>query len=379
MFSKKLSKIRMLRMCMKWKGAFQIVFGLIFLFFISMGVYHLGRWSIYGVKYCYHAYIADDLYSIYNYSERISNDFRFYENGNHGYIENIRTRKKVLKDVNWIAGVKNDGDTLLCYASHGYRGYLNKNTCQVVIPATRYKKAWLFSEGVAAVMEEDSIIKFINPKGDIVLDTKNKYAELPAHRGYLYKNGYCPMRDINGQWGLINMAGQWAVRPMYDDIKFTVKNCWICFWQKKQGLINDSLQVVINPDYREVLVTDNGIEVLNEDYTRQLLDFNGDLLENNMYTDIRELYYKKSVVDPNMDEYEYELSPYMVYQTTYSSTTPVRVGLMGPDGIPVTPPIYKSIEAINKYCFRCFYDESGQYYEGEGASVLINNKGQVIK
>jgi hypothetical protein len=118
---------------------------------------------------------------------------------------------------------------------------------------------------------------------------------------------------------------------------------------------------------------------LREDYTRQLLDYDGNILENSIYTDVRDLYYKINVVDPNIDEYEYELSPYKVYQTTYSSTSPIRVGLMGSDGKPITPPIYESIEAISSHIFRCFLTDSGNYHEGEAASVLINNKGQVIE
>ena len=371
-------KMRILRMCVKWKGTFQFVFGLIILFFIGMGVYHIGCWGINGVKYCYHAFVLDDLHCTYNYSIRISKGIEFCENGNHGFIMDTRTLKRILRDVNWIAGVENHEDTLLCFASKGYRGYLHRNTGQVVIPADHYRKAWLFSEGLAAVMERDSIIRFINPEGKIVIDTQMKYANLPASRGYLFKNGYCLMKG-NDKWGLIDKKCNWVVPQEYDDIEFTNKNYWICNKDGKLGLLNDSLRLVLKPNYREVLVTDNGIEVLKEDYTRQLLDFNGNILEHFMYTDVRELYYKTSVVDPRLDEYEYALSPYLEYQTTYSSTNPVRVGLMGPDGIPVTPPLYFSIEAINEDCFRCFYDESGLYYEGEGASVLINSKGEVIE
>ena len=379
MATKKFSKMRFLRMCVKWKGTFLFIVGLIILFFIGMGVYRIGCWGIYCAKYCYHAYIADDMYSICNSTERISFGYRFCENGSHGYIENARTGKKVLKDVNWIAGLQNDEDTLLCFASHGYRGYLNRNTCQVVIPADRYRKAWVFSEGVAAVMESDSILKFINTAGDIVIDKQFRYAQLPHHRGYLFKNGYCPVNRANLKWGLIDKEGKWAVIPDYDDIEATEKKCWICYKNGKQGLLDESLQLVIAPLYSEILVTDNGVEVLKEDYTRQLLDFNGNVIERYMFTDIRELYYKSGTVDPLLEDYEYTLSPFKEYQTTYSSTSPVKVGLLGPDGIPVTPPIYISIEAVNADCFRCFYDEPGRYYEGEGASVLINKKGQVIE
>lgn len=375
--SKKI-KMRFLRICVKWKDSLIIGMGMISLLGLLNGVYVIGGWGINCAKYCYHAYILDDLNSTYNYKVRLSNGIMFYENGNHGYIENAKTGKKVLKDICWIAGIKNGEDTLLCYASNGYRGYLHRKTGKPVIPANRYKKAWLFSEGLAAVMECDSTLKFINTAGEVVIDKQFKYAQLPSYRGYLFKNGYCVLKGFNHQWGLIGRDGAWAVVPEYDNIESTNKKCWICYKDGRQGLLNDSLELVVKPDCREVLVTDNGVEVLKEDYTRQLLDFKGNVIEQCMYTDIRELYYISDVVDPTIDEYNYKLSPFREYQTTYSSFSPVRVGLMGADGIPVTPPLYLSIEAVNANCFRCFYDESGDYYMGEGASVLINSKGQVI-
>lgn len=373
------SKLRFLRMYVKWKDCILFVVGMFFMFCFGVGVYRIGCWSINTISYCYHAYILDDLNDSYNYSQRIGRDYMFYENGSHGYIKNKKTQKKVLKDISWIVSTYNIEDTLLCFASNGYRGYFNSQTGQVAIPALHYRKAWLFSEGLAAVMEEDSILKFINTAGEVVIDKQYKYADLPDNRGYLFKNGYCLLRGLNRQWGLINKDGKWAVYPEYDDIKYTDKRCWICCRDGKQGLLDEDLRLVAQPEYLEVLVTDDGIEVLTKDYTRQLLDFNGDILEPCIYTDVRELYYKSKVIDPTINEYEYTLSPYMEYQTTYSSSNLIRVGLMGPDGRPVTPPLYCSIKAVNADCFRCIYDESGDYYEGEGASVLINKEGQIIR
>ena len=52
-----------------------------------------------------------------------------------------------------------------------------------------------------------------------------------------------------------------------------------------------------------------------------------------------------------------------------------RVGLLSPDGIPLTPPVYREITAINEHCYRGYFDYA---HDNEGLSVLLNDKGQVI-
>ena len=372
------SRMRFLRLCVRLKHWFQYAFGFFILLLLAVGFYHIGRWTFRACSYCYHAYVLDDVNDAFNYSADLNQDYRYYENGSHSYIRDRHTNKKVLKDIFWIACPLNTEDSLLCFAKDGYRGFFNENTGQVDIPANRYIKAWLFSEGLAAVVEKDSTLKFINPAGETVLDKQFKYAPLPEHRGYLFKNGLCPLRGRNQKWGLIDKNGVWRVAPGYDDLELADKNCWICRNNGRQGLLNDSLRLVLKPEYREVLVTDNGIEVLKEDYTRQLLDYNGDVLNGFMYTNIRDLYYKTKVIDPELEDCEYVLLPYKEYQTTYSWRGDKKVGLMGPDGLPVTPPLFHSIEAVNENLFRCIYDESG-CRDDEGASILINRKGQIVE
>ena len=52
-----------------------------------------------------------------------------------------------------------------------------------------------------------------------------------------------------------------------------------------------------------------------------------------------------------------------------------RVGLLSPDGIPLTPPVYREITAVNMNCYRAYFDYA---HDNEGLSVLLNDKGQVI-
>ena len=57
--------------------------------------------------------------------------------------------KVLLEDVDWIV-VSEDKDSLAVFARNGKRGYINRFTGEVVVPEI-YTRAWIFSEGLAAV------------------------------------------------------------------------------------------------------------------------------------------------------------------------------------------------------------------------------------
>ncbi len=370
-----MTKIEKMRMMRKWvffkNEIFPFLFGLISLVVIGFGLYQFGKWATYWGKYCYHAYILDDLHrGLCNSEEKISRGFVFCENGQHGWIRTSDHHERlVLKDVSWVAGIDSE-DSILCFASKGYRGFLNRNNCQVTIPADRYVRAWQFSEGYAAVVEEDSTLKFINLDGKVVLNKGLRLYSLPTSHGFLFKNGFCQMMASNNRWGLINKQGLWVILPEYDEILHTNKNCWIIVKNGKKGLLNDSLRIVLEPAFHNVCVTDEGVEVTQTDYVMQLLDMQGKILEPFLCSSIHQLYYPTKVIDEELNEFELELSPYKAYQTTSS---PSRMGLLRPDGQPLTPPIYTSIEAVNEEIFKCEINDDTH------SSVFINKKGQVIK
>lgn len=370
-------KMRFLRKIVKWKNSLLCCMATIVALGILYGTYSACRFCYYGAKYCYHAYVLDDLYSSYNSCTKIGPTFKFYESGPYGYIENTHTRERILKDITWVSGV-NEDDSLLCFASHGKRGYFNRNTGEIPIPADRYHKAWIFSEGVACVMEADSTLKFINPHGEVVINEQFKYSDFAKGDDFVFHNGYCPMIGDNDQWGLIDADGEWAVLPEYDGIYITNKEWWIIIDGVKEGVLNDSLKLVLPPIYREVYVLDNdGLEILNMNFERQLLDYHGELLKDFMFTNLRDLWYKNPKLGKNHVEYEWIPSDYKEYQTTYSfnHVHGKRVGLLGPDGNPVTPPNYVSIEALGPDRFRCYYKDN---LDDESLSVLINSKGNII-
>jgi len=372
------SKTRILRKIVKWKNPLMCCMAFIVALGLLYGAYSACRLGYYCLKYSYHAYILDDLYSSYNSSTKIGPAMKFYESGPFGYIENTHTRKRILKNVNWVSGVWHN-DSLVCFASHDKRGYLNRYTGDIPIPATRYYKAWLFSEGLACVMESDGTLKFVNPKGEVIINKQFKYSYLPDDMAYVFHNGYCPMNNGHGEFGLIDKEGEWAVTPKYDGIFHTDEDWWIVYDNKKKGVLNDSLRLVLSPEYREVKITPDGLDVLTARNERQLLDFDGNIKKKFMFTDLLDLSYKIQKTD-DPDDYEVIPSKYKAYQTTYSfSNMNTRMGLLGPDGLPVTAADYVYIEALGPDRFRCYYNDCPGGDVNEGLSVLINSKGEVVE
>lgn len=72
-----------------------------------------------------------------------------------GIIKNINTGEVVAKGIDWIA-LPADEDSLIVYSKNNKRGYINRFSCEIAIPA-KYPKAWVFSNGIAAVSEGDSV------------------------------------------------------------------------------------------------------------------------------------------------------------------------------------------------------------------------------
>ena len=372
---KKKIKTRLLRLwvtvraeLMHWCIA--LLIGFIFL----VGVYRSAQWCLYMGKNAYHAYILNDLYDCYSDSYDLSDELRFYDNGPHSYIRDKKTHEKVVEDIFWVAGRATE-DTLLCFAKDGYRGYLNRHTGEVVIPADHYRKAWVFSEGLAAAMGDDSMLVFIDTAGKVQVDTKTKFSSKEEGHGFLFHGGYCALTGPNDLWGLIDRQGNWAVEPQYDDLYSVGKSFWMVKEGHRRGMLDGSLRVVAEPVYKEVILRNEGIEVLKEDYTRQLLSFDGRLLHAFTYTNVKALSYKAGCENGFEEDYTWELAPCKAYYTTYEEDDSARVGLLSPDGIPLTPPVYREITAINEHCYRGYFDYA---YDNEGLSVLLDNKGQVI-
>lgn len=354
------SKRQKLRMLVYLKKFGTFVCGAFFVLCFVTGCYNICHRPFSGF---YHSVILDDRYDNYNYAVDISDQITFYENGNHGYLKNDITGKKVLRDVKWVIVPENVEDTLACYASKGYRGFLDVRTGHSVIPAERYTKAWLFSEGLAAVMEKDSTIKFIDTHGKVVINKNFRYPVFSY--GYLFYDSLCAMTDASGKWGIIDRKGEWVIMPQYDGIAHKDAGFWLVNKDGNRGLLNKEALPVIPVEYRNIEVMEQGISVVLEDYTMCMMNHDGSLKHKFVCGSINDIYYETSDVDADGESTQ-KLAKCKSYYTYEGHR-----GLMSPDGVPLTLPLFSSITGVNENLYYCRYDYSD-------SGILLDGKGRVI-
>ena len=355
------SKMRNLRIVYYLKQAGSIILGVLFMLCFVTGCYNICHRPFSGFV---HSVILDDRYDNYTNKYEVNEYITFYSNGAHGYVKSNYTDKKVLRDVKWVIASDNREDTLACYASKGFRGYLDVRTGRPVIPAKRFTKAWLFSEGVAAVMEKDSTVKFINTRGQVVIS--NKEFRYPSFAyGFLFHNSLCAMTDTAGKWGIIDRSGEWVIRPEYDGIEHLSSGHWLVDKNERKGLFDMKAQAILPVEYRGIEVMEHGISVVHKDYTKQMLNFDGTLKYKFVTDDIEDIYYTTSEVT-ELGEDIRKLTPCKSY-----STFAGRCGLLSPEGKPVTGPEFTSITGLGPNLYYCVFDftSTGVILDGNGNMV----------
>lgn len=355
------SKMRLLRVYVYLKKVGVYLCGAFFILCCITGCYNICHRPFSGFI---HSVILDDRYDNYNHLEEISERISFCENGAHGYLLDNVTGNKVLRDVKWVIVSEKEKDTLACYASKGYRGYLDVRTGRPVIPAKRYIKAWLFSEGLAAVMEKDSTIKFIDTHGQVVIDKDKNFRYPVFSYGYLFYDSLCAMTDASGKWGIINRKGEWVVHPEYDGIAHKDPGFWLVNKKEKRGLLDKKAQSVIPVEYRNVEVLDQGISVVLQDYTMNMMDHDGTLKYKFVCDDVDDIYYAISETDEMGDNRK--LASCKAYNT-YEG----HCGLMSSDGIPLTLPIFICISGVNENLYYCQFD-------ADNSGILLDGKGKIV-
>ncbi len=287
-----------------------------------------------------------------------------------GRVYDERQKKVVLEDVDWVV-TSEDNDSLAVYARNGKRGYLNRFTGEVVILES-YTRAWVFSEGLAAV-EKDGDLLFINQSGEVVIDKGFEvYYNEPK---YAFKGGYCVIHDhVTGNSGLIDKNGEWVLKPEYTVVS-NIYGLWKVNKCDAFGLFTAELDTLFPAENKYISVYSDVIEVTHNDHTTKRYDWKGNVLVDFVIDEISNIRYetdelRNDIIDcegSERDIHVYGIANRQIYKVSDGYYT-AYCGLISREGKRITPPIYKSIYAISKNRYLC-----------QPQGIIIDDNGDVVE
>ena len=248
-------------------------------------------------------------------------------------IKNEKTGKTTIKDISleWTSSSPNDSLSVFC--SDNKRGYFNAYTGEIAIPA-QYRRAWVFSEGLAAV-QKNGMIGFIDRKGNTVIDFNYPYHGNPLSE-FVFKNGMCIVADTLGKCGIIDKKGDWIIQPQYDHIS-----------------------------------TFDEYAIVSKAGVRMQVKYDGNVINSFVLDDVTALSYEEKERFENR-EGEIEYITKTVKTGLFRYRVGGRCGLMDADCHRLTEPLYSSITAVDKNMYRALLLD--HYSE-----VILNANGEVMR
>lgn len=290
-------------------------------------------------------------------------------------VYNKKTGHYTTHRVSWVAETpENDSLTVFC-DKKGYRGFLNVMTGEIVIPA-QYNKAWVFSEGLAAVEYGKKQLGFINHDNEMVI---RDIPYEPGYYDYVFKNGYCIIKTWDDDGDMVYSVyslrelcktGEYDALNRLDRGDYTIAKNRDGYWLLDSAynrVFDRPYEVIEEAYYLEgIFVTDN--------WVKQRIDFDGTVLDDFVIDGVSRLSYVVDLAEKDVDEY-YEERYLSVFEP---DLIVYRVGdlhgLMNPNtGKVITPAKYGNITMISKGLLRaelnCYNNES----------VLLNRNGNEIE
>lgn len=312
--------------------------------------------------------------------ERISRNIYYVSNYDDrgGYVMDISTGKKLIKNVAWIAKPLWN-DSLVCYSNGKLRGYFRKADGKVIIPP-RFEHAWVFSDGMAAI-EENGMIKFIDGTGKIILDNGLRWNG--DTEGYVFHGGFLIVSSSDKQkFGLMNRRGEFVLPIEYDDINVS---CNMKYWRVRKGeqtaVYDEHLDLVLPFCDGYTYFTDEGFYLVRPDHSVCCYDYSGKVINDfcifamrHLEYETDELIYKGEVYtddDGNSQAYFSESHKMATARLRAYVAGDFYEGLMTADGRMVTMPFYKNIIAVGPDLYLC--EVSDDY------NVLVNGRGEVVR
>ena len=286
----------------------------------------VGAWLI------YEAYYAENEYYYYEYGDEPGGEYVSYSRGTSNII-NPTTKEVIVKDIDWCHySSDSEEEPIVLFAKEGKRGFCNIETNEIIVQPTTYTKAWIFSEGLAAV-EKDGYIGFVNTKGKVAINFKFSYRGNPLSE-FVFHDGHCVVADSSNKIGVINNRGKWVIKPLYDHVELA----------------------------KEYAI------VYNDGEFKKQLDFNGNVLQDGIIDYINNLYYEVSYNDLQTGEPQ---TGYAKINDYYEYRVGGYSGLIDSQGGFITPPIYTDITGLTPTMFKATLQDWS-------SMVIIDHKGNVL-
>ena len=249
-------------------------------------------------------------------------------------IKNTVTGEITIKDIKIDWTSPSPKDSLAVYCSEGKRGYYNIYTGKIAVPA-QYRRAWVFSEGLAAV-QKNGMIGFIDHEGNVVIPFSFPYHGNPLSSFVFNEEGRCVVANNDGKCGVIDKTGKWLIEPEYDNVS----------------------------SYKEYAIVSKAGE-------RMQVGYDGRVINSFVLDNICRLTYEKCSVHKNDDGEPVNFNE-SIDTGFFSYRIGGRCGLMNANCERLTEPIYYEINAVDKNMFRATLLD---YY----SEVILNAKGEVMK
>ena len=311
--------------------------------------------------------LYEDEYGRDYWDRKLSDNITLHSfSDNKWRVYDKQTGEYTTDKIYWLSEVP-ENDSLAVYALPNKRGYINVNTGRIVIDAEAndYRKAWVFSEGLAAVMKEGKI-GFINAKNEVVIPFQFDYTDKCRMYdfGYLFHDGFCIMTDKDGDLGLIDTTGKWIVEPDYDEIWAPHESGYrIIVDNSKHGVLDSRGNVVYPAEYGYIDVLSDGF-VLTKGGKKWQVDFDGNVVQPFMFDGT---YYLNYPIGYNeCGDIQYAFADYAKYEVMN------RYGIMNRiTGRPITFALYSDINMLSKDLFEVQDPESYDWY-------LVDTNGNVV-
>ena len=311
--------------------------------------------------------LYEDEYGRDYWDRKLSDNITLHSfSDNKWRVYDKQTGEYTTDKIYWLSEVP-ENDSLAVYALPNKRGYINVNTGRIVIDAEAndYRKAWVFSEGLAAVMKEGKI-GFINAKNEVVIPFQFDYTDKCRMYdfGYIFHDGYCIMTNKDGDLGLIDTTGKWVVEPAYDEIWAPHESGYrIIVDNSKHGVLDSRGNVIYSAEYGYVDVLSDGF-ILTKGGRKWQVDFDGNIIQPFMFDGT---YYLNYPIGYNeCGDIQYAFADYAKYEVMN------RYGIMNRiTGKPITLALYSDINMLSKDLFEVQDPESYDWY-------LVDMQGNVV-